>query len=176
MKFKIFGIIILTILLSCGTSKTTTNATLNKDGDLIGLVTKNNFLQEPFNEWFSFNYNEYEINEEVIYKLKPIINTVKIKAFMGTWCGDSQEQTPAFYKVLEAAEFNFKKLEMVCLDQSKKSPNNLQKGYNINRVPTFIFYKNGVEIGRFVEYPRESIEEDFLKIVSEKEYKHSYEE
>ena len=35
--------------------------------------------------------------------------------------------------------------------------------------------KKGKEIGRFVEYPRESVEEDILKIVSGEAYKHSYE-
>ncbi|NEW80631.1 MAG: thioredoxin, partial [Gelidibacter sp.] len=41
---------------------------------------------------------------------------------------------------------------------------------------TFIIYKDDKEIGRFVEYPRESVEADLLKIVSGLPYKHSYEE
>ena len=72
--------------------------------------------------------------------------------------------------------FNYKNLELVAVDRSKKTPDNLQEGFNIIRVPTFIFYKNGEEIGRFVEYPRETVEEDILKIVSGEPYKHSYEE
>ena len=95
---------------------------------------------------------------------------------MGTWCGDSQEQTPVFYKILDAADFNYKNLQMVSVDRSKKTPDNLQEGFNIIRVPTFIFYKKGKEIGRFVEYPRESVEADMLKIVSGAAYKHSYED
>ena len=50
----------------------------------------------------------------------------------------------------------------------------LEEGLDIQRTPTFIFFKNGVEIGRIVETPRDSLENDILKIVSGQEYKHSY--
>ena len=56
----------------------------------------------------------------------------------------------------------------------KQSPNPEAKGLNIHRVPTFIFYKDAKEIGRFVERVRESLEKDMLKIVSGQEYKHFY--
>ena len=47
---------------------------------------------------------------------------------------------------------------------------------NLNRVPTIIFYKNGKEVNRFVEFAQESLEEDIAKIVSGKDYKNSYAE
>lgn len=93
---------------------------------------------------------------------------------MGTWCGDSKRETPRFYKVLEAAEFDLKNLEMITVNRGKKTPDNLERGFNIFRVPTFIFYKNGKEIGRYVEYPRKSLEKDMLDILTGKPYKHSY--
>ena len=97
-------------------------------------------------------------------------------ATWGTWCGDSKRETPRFYKVMEAADFNFKKnFKLVAVNRGKKTPDNLQEGKNIIRVPTFIFYKKGKEIGRYVEYPRESMEKDFLKILKGEDYKHSYE-
>jgi transcriptional regulator with XRE-family HTH domain len=37
-----------------------------------------------------------------------------------------------------------------------------------------IFYKDGKEIGRYVEFARETLEKDMLAIVSGKSYKHSY--
>jgi len=44
---------------------------------------------------------------------------------------------------------------------------NIKDGLNIStkiiRVPNFIFYKDEEEIGRYVEYPRESMEKDILK-------------
>jgi len=163
------------ITISCFGQKNETTAVLNEDGDLVGIANKENFLVEPFNEWFSYNYKDYEVNEEIVDSLKPILKKVTIKAFMGTWCSDSQEQTPVFYKILDEAGFNYKNLELVTVNSDKKTPDNLQEGFDIERVPTFIFYIEDHEIGRFVEYPRESVEVDMLKIVSGEPYKHSYE-
>lgn len=191
MKKLTLIICVLALNLSCGSqqkSTTTTtpkppavpeiqipSPTIDAHGNLIGITAKSNFLEAPFNDWFTFNYENYELNTETITTLKPLLKNVTIKAFMGTWCGDSQEQTPVLYKILDATDFQYQNLEMVAVDRTKKTPDNLQEGLNIFRVPTFIFYKNGTEIGRFVEYPRESVEEDILKIVSGEAYKHSYE-
>ncbi len=152
------------------------NATKDASGNLVGIAAKENFQVEPYNSWFQPNYDSYTLNAEVIEKLKPIINNVTIKAFMGTWCGDSQQQTPVFYKILDATGFNYKNLQLIAVNRSKSTPDNLQEGFDIVRVPTFIFFKEGKEIGRFVEYPRETVENDILKIVSGEPYKHSYEE
>lgn len=173
---KILLSLIAITMLSCGAQKQQATAVLDKDDNLVGIATKDNFLTAPFNEWFSYNYEDYKLDEATIEQLKPLLKDVTIKAFMGTWCGDSQEQTPVFYKVLDAADFNYKHLELVAVNSAKKTPDNLQKGYDIVRVPTFMFYKKGKEIGRFVEYPRESVEADMLKIVSGQPYKHSYED
>jgi len=173
---KILLSFVLIISISCATQKNEATAVINTDGYLVGIVNKESFLQKPFNEWFNFNYEDYKLNNGVIEKLKPFLKEVTIKAFMGTWCGDSQEQTPVFYKILDAADFNYNSLEFIAVDRKKSTPDNLQEGFEIERVPTFIFYKEGKEIGRFVEYPRETVEKDFLKIVSGEPYKHSYED
>ncbi|SNR67804.1 thioredoxin family protein [Lutibacter flavus] len=188
---KLFFFLVVLATVSCSTSKKIVSTPVKEDvtpvkvvatavkdasGNLIGIATKESFLQEPYNEWFNPNYEYYSLNEDVIDKLKPLLKEVTIKAFMGTWCGDSQEQTPAFYKILDNTDFNYSNLELVTVDRSKTTPDNLQESFNIIRVPTFIFYKEGKEIGRFVEYPRESVEEDILKIVSGEPYKHSYED
>lgn len=173
---KILLSLILIATISCTAQKKEATATKDEAGNLVGIADKKSFLQEPFNEWFTPNYEDYKLNEEVIEKLKPLLKDITIKAFMGTWCGDSQEQTPVFYKILDKADFNYKNLELITVNRSKVTPDNLQEGFDIERVPTFIFYKKGKEIGRFVEYPRETVEADILKIVSGEHYKHSYEE
>ena len=173
---KLLIITILIATVSCSTQKNMVNASKDTAGNLVGIANKESFLVEPYNAWFEPSYKNYDLNTEVIEKLKPLLNKVTVKAFMGTWCGDSQEQTPVFYKILDTAGFNFTNLQVITVNRSKKTPDNLQEGFNIERVPTFIFYKNGKEIGRFVEYPRESVEMDMLKIVSGEPYKHSYQE
>lgn len=93
---------------------------------------------------------------------------------MGTWCGDSKRETPMFYKLLDEVGFKEKNLTLITVDRSKSKPEELVSGFNVVRVPTFIFYRGGQEIGRYVERPRESLEKDILKIVTGVPYKHSY--
>jgi thiol-disulfide isomerase/thioredoxin len=173
---KLLLLVFIVSAFSCSSKKSAVNATEDAAGNLVGIASKESFQVKPYNSWFQPNYQHYSLNTEVIDKLKPLINKVTIKAFMGTWCGDSQEQIPVFYKILDAADFNYKNLQLVTVNRGKTTPDNLQEGYNIFRVPTFIFYKEGKEIGRFVEYPRETVEKDILKIVSGEPYKHSYED
>lgn len=161
--------------MSCSAQKNTVTAVKDEAGNLIGVANKESFMAEPFNTWFTPNYASYETDKEVMAKLTPQLKDITIKGFMGTWCGDSQEQTPVLYKILDEAGFNYNNLTLITVNRSKVAPDNLQEGFNIERVPTFIIYKDDKEIGRFVEYPRESVEADLLKIVSGQPYKHSYE-
>ncbi len=160
-------------LLSCNAQKKIT-AEKNQSGDLVGFANKESFNQAPYKTWFDQKYEAYQPDAATITLLKKKLKGIKIKGFMGTWCGDSKRETPHFYKILEQTDFNLNNLELVTVNRSKKTPDNLQEGLDIKRVPTFIFYKKGKEIGRYVEYARESLEKDILKIVSGEAYKHSY--
>ncbi len=177
---KIIVLSFVILLTGCAThlvSNSNTKAQKDASGNLVGIVHKKDFLEQPYRSWFAPEYEEYKVNEKVVLELKNLLKDVKIKAFMGTWCGDSKRETPKLYKLLDKANFNYKNLEFIAVDRQKKSPKNLQKGYDIRYVPTFIFYKKGKEIGRFVEYAIESFEEDLIKILKEdKMYKNPYSE
>ena len=88
---------------------------------------------------------------------------------MGTWCGDSKREVPKFYKLLDEAQFPLDRLTMVGVSREranyKQSPGGEEEGLHIARVPTFIFYKDGEEINRFVETPVQSLEEDVLQLL-----------
>jgi thiol-disulfide isomerase/thioredoxin len=144
--------------------------------NLIGIKTKEDFKKPPFDEWFISNYNDYLLDDILVKKISKHLKGVTIKAFMGTWCDDSKLETPRFYKLLDSLNFDQKKLTMITVNRAKETPDNLQEGLNILWVPTFIFYRNGKEIGRYVEYPQETLENDILKILSGQPYKHSYED
>ncbi|RKF04240.1 thiol-disulfide isomerase/thioredoxin [Tenacibaculum lutimaris] len=172
---KIVYLFVALLIVSCASTPKNL-ATKNENGNLVGIATKKDFQQEPYgSDWFNDFYSYYETDKGTIEKLKPYLKDIKIKGFMGTWCGDSKREIPNFYKILDEAEFDYKNLELVTVNRQKKA-NGLEEGFNVIRVPTFIFYKDGKEIGRFVEHAIEdsSVEEDFLKILSGQEYKHPY--
>ena len=142
---------------------------------LVGGITKNDLLQPPYAAWFQQGFEEYTPSAEAMEAIKNNISEYEIKVYMGTWCPDSRREVPKLFKILELADYDLDKLTMTGLDYSKTAPGNPQADYDIKRVPTFIFLKDGKEVNRFVEYPRETIVKDIAAIVSGQEYKHSYE-
>ena len=176
-------IVLFSIILFC--SQITFSQTMNRVvpyGDnkqkLIGPINKEGLNASPFNEWFVPNYDNYVLNKKVVSKLKDSLSQYTIKVFLGTWCGDSKKEVPRFYSILEAAKFPESQLEVIALDRTpeayKQAPNHEEKGLNIHRVPTFIFYKNGQEVNRIVEHPVETLERDMLNIVTENKYRPNY--
>ena len=174
MKKTITFIITIVLLMSCGSTKQLHTASVDEDNNLVGIAHKSDFEKAPFATWFHENYKEYELDTQTVNALKPLLKDVKIKAVMATWCGDSRREIPHFYKLLDAIDYNYDNLQMICVNRDKVSSDNEQEGLYIQRVPTFIFYKNGKEINRFVEYAVATLEKDFLKILQEKGYKHAY--
>jgi len=143
---------------------------------LLGKINRKGFEDKEFNEWFKENFNEHVLDTQTIEAIKPKLKGVNLKVYMGTWCSDSQRETPAIYKVLDAAEFDYSNLEIIAVNHDKETPNHLEKDMDIQYVPTIIFYKSGKEIGRYVELAQETLEKDMLAILNETGYKHSYEE
>ena len=167
--------ILLLLVLSFSIGSTYAQSKEDRNGNLVGFLKKEDFLQGKFKSWFEEEFNRYQPKEKIVKKIQKELDGIDIKAFFGTWCHDSHRELPRFFKTMELAGFDFQyHFEMVGLTRGKKTPDNLQKGFNIKHTPTFIVYKDGKEIGRYIEQPRQSIEKDFLKILKGKPYKHSY--
>jgi thiol-disulfide isomerase/thioredoxin len=147
----------------------------DRNGNLIGYLEKSDFLEGKYKVWFEKNYNDYQPKQKVVTKIKKQLKGISVKTFLGSWCHDSKRELPRFFKVMESAEFDLKNnFKIIGITRGKKTPDNLQEGYNIKHTPTFIFYKDGKEIGRYVEHSRETLEKDILKILKGKRYKHTY--
>jgi len=143
---------------------------------LLGKANRKGFQMDAFKSWFNTGYENYKVDSETLEKLKPLLKDATITVFMGTWCEDSQRETPHFYKILDETNFDESKLTLITVSDEKTTPQGFEEGKNITNVPTIIFYKNEKELGRIVEYPIESLEKDMLAILSGKEYKHAYAE
>lgn len=140
----------------------------------VGEINIYDLKAAPHGSWFNRTFENYEPSAEAMAIIDENINEYEIKVFMGTWCPDSRREVPKFFKILELANYDLDKLSMYGVDRGKNTPKNLQDTFNIIRVPTMIFFKDGKEIGRFVEHPRESLAKDIAQIVSGQAYKHSY--
>lgn len=150
-----------------------------KDPRLLGICAAKDFEREPYAAWYKPNYENYTPAADIIAQLKkssPEKFTLKI--VFGSWCGDSKRELPKMMKVLHAAGFPEKNIQLIgvydSLEVYKQAPKREEKGLNIYRVPTFIVYQKDKEIGRIVEYAVESLERDLLKIVTGQPYTHNY--
>lgn len=141
---------------------------------LLGKVDRDGLKMDAFQGWFTPGYEEYSPNPEVMEKLKPLLKNVQITVFMGTWCEDSHRDVPNLYKILDQANFDEKNLSVYATSEEKTTPQGFEKDKDIIQVPTIIFYKDGSEINRIVEYSFYTLEQDMLDILSGKDYKHAY--
>lgn len=144
--------------------------TNGKSTYLLGKINKEGLTSSNYKDWFFKNYKAYNPKASIINLFKNDLKDYHITVFMGTWCGDSKREVPRFYKVLENANYPMEKLTIVALSKEasmyKQSPNHEERGLNIHRVPTFIFYKNGKEVNRIVEKPIETLEKDIKNIIN----------
>lgn len=174
-------LILATILFSIVTTAQDINKEIIIDDEtpfLLGKINKDGLTSENYNEWFSKNYEDYELDQATIKAINSKLKEYQITLFMGTWCGDSKLEVPRFYKILEACNFPKDQLTVIALSRKpymyKQSPNHYESGLNIHRVPTFIFYKDRKEVNRIVEHPVESLEKDILSIIASDDYQSNY--
>ncbi|WP_323786830.1 hypothetical protein [Psychroserpens sp.] len=178
---KNYTLILLTILFSIVTEAQDINKEIAIEEEtpfLLGKINKDGLTSENYNDWFSKNFEDYEVDQATINSIASKLKDYQITLFMGTWCGDSKKEVPRFYKILEACNFPEDQLTVIALSKKsymyKQSPNHYEVGLNIHRVPTFIFYKDRIEVNRIVEHPVESLERDILKIVTSNKYESKY--
>ena len=143
---------------------------------LLGKITKQQLMEDPYKEWFESEYNSYNPD---LSELKDIYrNDFSFTLFVGTWCGDTQRELPRMLKILESLGLPDSKIEIIGLNREKElikqSPTKEHVGKNIFKIPTFIVLKNGKEAGRIVEYPVYSLEIDLKSILLGKGYSSNY--
>lgn len=155
---------------SCDSQKVIVNRQVesSRDGQmLLGTQTKDQFLKEPFSEWYNKEHDEYQLDEESVKELKKEkLNSYKITVFVGTWCPDSHREFPRLMKILDAVKYPENKLTIIAVNRKKQSPNGEEGLYNIQKVPTIIVEKYGKEKGRIIEYPETGfLEKDLVNIL-----------
>ncbi|MFY8004447.1 MAG: hypothetical protein ACOVNR_06365 [Chitinophagaceae bacterium] len=178
-------ILLLLTAFSCKTTKNATNQqsyirleNTNNQPWLWGKVPLNVLQQPPFDKWMVTNYQNYKPDTAKIEALKQVVQNKQVQIFLGTWCGDSKREVPKMLKVLQLAGVDTNNVELICVSSTdsiyKQSWHREEKGKNIHRVPTLIVYNGDKEVGRIVESPKQSIENDLWEIIAGKVYQPKY--
>ena len=140
--------------------------TTNHQRMLLGYCSRQAFQDTSFSWWFNSVYDMYEVDSTTAQSLNNKLDNLKITIVMGTWCSDSRRVVPKFLRVLDYLKFSNDSLLILTVGRDKKGKANETDGMKIELVPTIIFYRNNVELGRIVESPKETIEKDILKILN----------
>jgi hypothetical protein len=117
-------------------------------------------------EWQE-NYDAYKPDPGQIENVKSKLGSkLRIDIYLGLWCSDSRNNVPPFIKILDATSVA---IPVRFLNAQRKPVKTIQyfsDKFRIERVPTFVFYRDDVEIGRIVENPKVSLIEDMIAILS----------
>lgn len=124
-------------------------------------------------------FEVYEPGAEDIVTLAQVEEDISIICVLGTWCGDSEREVPRFWKILEDADNPHLELTMFSVGRSSDEQalaildnigfdEPLRETYGVQLVPTFIFMSGETELGRIIETPEGTLEQDAAQILSPK--------
>ena len=118
---------------------------------LVGHVTRDDL--EGYSTWKELRAQDYTPDAAQVSTIAAHVQGVQMLAIVGTWCGDSKREVPRFFKIADQAKFPLSAVTLVAVDRSKKDTEGLTEKHAITRVPTFVFFRGGQEIGRVTEKP-----------------------
>jgi len=109
-------------------------------------ITKDEILKTG-KEWED-NYTNYEVDQSFIEVLNAKVgDNLTIDVYLGLWCSDSQNNVPKFIKVADLVRTENFTVNYYTVER-KASPDvkYYVEDLKVERVPTFVFYRDGKEI------------------------------
>ena len=119
-----------------------------------------------FQPHYDHRYASYNVDADQVDQLSTALKEIEVDIVLGTWCDDSQVYVPRFLKILDVAAVPPAAVTLICVDQHKQDPLGKADAFHVERVPTFILKKAGHELGRIVESPEGTLEQDLLHILN----------
>ena len=135
-------------------TETKTYETTNdsKSKILKGYISRSTIENDSSFKWFKENMKWGTADAAAVQALQSNGTNVHFVVFGGTWCEDTQNLLPVFYRLADKSGLANDKITLIGVDRAKTALNDFHKAFNVTKVPTFIVMKDGKEIGRVVEY------------------------
>jgi len=135
-------------------------------------------IESPFREKFLARKEGYQLNQNVVDKLKGIADKYTVVVFSAKWCKDCANNIPVLELVSQATGLEVRVFGHIMKDvlstkekwRIPPSPPEV-KTFGVEKLPWIIvFDKKGREIGKIIENPlyTGSIEEELLYITLQK--------
>lgn len=140
-----------------------------KDGGsnmLVGQISIKYIQADGTCGWYNKGFEKYKLDSAKIKALQAHIKDYNFIVMLGTWCEDTQNLLPQFYKTMMASKYPVEKIELLGVDREKHALNIEHLLLKVEHVPTIIISKGPREIGRIVEtIHKENIETELLYLI-----------
>lgn len=163
----IFGVV---LLFGCSGTKETQKVPSSTEKMKLGWIRRDDLMKPDYPK-FKENYDTIHVDEQFVQMITMLHNGIDVVVVLGTWCGDSKREVPRFLKLVDLTSIPAAQIQFYGVDRTKKSSDGVTEKYKIELVPTFIFFKKGEEVGRIIETPKNSLEEDMLAILADAQSK-----
>ncbi len=165
----VMGVFIVVVWGLCGCAGTKPEAS-KPPAMALGWVQRS-VLDQPEYHQFKATYDTVQPEQDFIEMIPKVDQDIDVTVFFGTWCSDSQREVPRFLKIVDETGIASDRIRLYGVDRTKKSADGLTEQFKIERVPTFIFMKHGVEVGRITEKPHTVLEADMVSILADAQSK-----
>ncbi|TPW14130.1 MAG: hypothetical protein FD129_1135 [bacterium] len=107
----------------------------------------------------------YKPKSAAISLIRSVRQPIEIRVFFGTWCSHCKHYLPGFLKTIDMAANPAITVRYIGISEDMSQPEALLTADTVTRTPTFIALSGGREMGRIVEQPKGSIEEDLALLL-----------
>ena len=115
---------------------------------------------------FTGHYHDYQPSPADIESLAAVDRPTTLLVMFGTWCHDSAREVPRLLKLLAAADNPQLTLKLLAVPVSKQLLPQT-RDFNLRYTPTIVVLRDGVELGRIIERPRQSLAGDLRQILAD---------
>lgn len=157
MRNLLPAIIGILLLASCASSKVSTKDDFIVVADdrskiLSGIVHRSTIENDTAFAWFKENMKWGEADASAIAAIQKNASKFSLVVVCGTWCHDSNNLLPKFYRLLDKSGYPESKVLLIAVDRTKHAYKQYELKYGITNTPTFIVMQKGKEVGRVTEY------------------------
>ncbi len=111
-------------------------------------------------------YDNFQPPADVVESLKAKFGAdLRIDVYLGLWCPDSRNNVPLFLKLLDRLGTSVPVKYYNVPRKASRDVKYYVEEIKVEKVPSFIFYQDGKEIGRIIENPKIGMVEDTFDIL-----------
>ncbi len=129
----------------------------------VGEITGPTILKEF--KSFAKHKDDISYSTADLAPLRAVATPVEVKVFFGEWCHDSVREVPRLISLFEQVNNQNIKPTFYALDTAKSDPKDEAIKHSIRKTPTVIVYKDGIELGRFLEFPKTDWANDIAQLI-----------